>query len=162
MIAIPGFVVYGPPRTKKTSGKIISIPKPGSRKCFACGHRPGFPKIIPSDAFTEWQAEALRQMIAIRMKLAARGVSLPIAGLVSIEALIYRHAEVGDVCGFEQAIGDMLQEARVIFDDKQIEDWDGTRRLKDAENPRVEVYITVVEPRAVQMPLEGAAVGGKV
>jgi hypothetical protein len=46
----------------------------------------------------------------------------------------------------------------VLVNDAQIEDWDGTRRLKDRERPRVEIYITVIEPRAVQegLSLEAA------
>jgi Holliday junction resolvase RusA-like endonuclease len=153
MTEIPGFVILGPPRTKKNHGKIISIPKKGSRRCLACGHQPGFPKIMPSDAYQEWEASALNQAIGIKLKLARRGVQLPIAGLVSIEALIYRHADVGDVAGYHQAIGDMLQAAGFLANDAQIEDWDGTRRLKDAARPRVEIYIMVIEPRAVQEPL---------
>jgi Holliday junction resolvase RusA-like endonuclease len=154
VIEIPGFVIYGPPRTKKTHNRIIKIPKPGARACFACGHVEGFPKVKPSIQYEEWEAEALRQMMAIRPRLEARGVRLPIAGLVSIEAKIYREIDTGDVAGFHQAIGDFLQAAGVLVNDKQIEDWDGTRRLKDREKPRVEIYITVVEPRAVQEPLE--------
>ena len=34
--------------------------------------------------------------------------------------------------------------AGIIADDRQIEDWDGSRRLIDAANPRVEIYITLV------------------
>lgn len=153
MIEIPGFVIYGPPRTKKNHGRIFQIPKAGSRPCRCCGHRPSFPKVMPSEQYEEWENEALHQMIAIRPKLERRGVRLPIAGLLSIEALIYRDVAAGDHSGFTQAIGDMLQKARVIIDDAQIEDWDGTRRLKDRENPRVEIYIYVVQPRAVQEAL---------
>lgn len=155
-IEIPPFVVYGPPRTKKTSNRIYQVPKKGGRKCFGCGQwRPGesFTKIMPSEQYELWEADALSQMIGIKMKLGARGVRLPIAGLVSIEALIYRDADQGDVAGFHQAIGDMLQAAGVLLNDKQIEDWDGTRRLKDRANPRVEISILVVEPRAVQEAL---------
>lgn len=159
MIEIPGFVIYGPPRTKKNHGKIIHIRQKGARPCASCGHVKGFPKMMPSDQFTEWQDDALRQMLLIRARLAQRGVNLPIAGLVSIEARIYRETAIGDVNGYQQAIGDMLQAARVIVDDAQIEDWDGTRRLKDRERPRVEIYITVIEPRAVQEGLSLEAAG---
>lgn len=34
------------------------------------------------------------------------------------------------------------------FDDRQIEDWDGSRRLVDAADPRVEIYISIVGPAA--------------
>jgi Holliday junction resolvase RusA-like endonuclease len=154
-IEIPGFVIYGPPATKKTSNRVISIPKKGARACFACGHRPGFPKVLPSEQYEAWLEEALHQMILIRAKLARRGVNLPIAGAVSIEALIYRPTNTtGDVNGYQQAIGDMLQAARVLVNDRQIEDWDGSRRRVDPAKPRVEIYILVLEPRAVQVGLE--------
>lgn len=165
MIEIPGFVIEGAPATKKTSNRVFQVPKKGARKCFGCGRwRPGesFTKIMPSEEFEAWEAEALHQMIMIKAKLARRGVNLPIAGLVSIEALIYRPTNTtGDFNGYTQAIGDMLQKARVIFNDRQIEDWDGTRKLIDRARPRVEITIFVVEPRAVQTDLELAGVGAK-
>jgi hypothetical protein len=153
MQTIPGFVITSAPRTKKNSGRIINIPKKGSARCRVCGHMPGFPKILPSEAYEEWEAAALQQCFVIKRQLADRGVFLPLAGLVSIEALIYREVNVGDACGFYQAIGDILQKTGILADDKQIEDWDGSRRLKDAANPRVEIYITIVEERAVQVEL---------
>lgn len=153
MTEIPGFVIYGPPRTKKNHSRIVSIPKKGAVRCFSCGHLPGFPKVMPSDAFIAWQNEALTQSLMIKQRLRQRGVNLPIAGLLSIEARIYRETAVGDVNGYQQAVGDMLQEAGFIIDDAQIEDWDGTRRLKDADRPRVEIYITVIKERAVQRDL---------
>lgn len=153
MPEIPGFVISGPPRTKKNSGRIVTIPNRGARKCRACGHMPGFPKILPSEAYEVWEKYALEQCIRIKSQLRARGVELPIKDLISIEALIYRQQLSGDVAGFHQAIGDMLQKAGIIADDKQIEDWDGTRRLKDAARPRVEIYITVIAEQPVQQNL---------
>jgi hypothetical protein len=153
VLKIPGIVISGPPRTKKTSNNVIFLPKKGSRACGACGHRPGFPKVMPSDAFREWELAALTQTVGIKTEFRRRGIVLPIAGMVSIEALIYRAQLSGDACGFYQAIGDMLQSAGILSNDNQIEDWDGSRRLKDAGRPRVEIYITVVQERAVQEDL---------
>ena len=150
---IPGFVITGPPRTKKTHSRIIHIPRKGAPKCRCCGHQPGFPKLLPSEAYEIWEESALQQAIGIKRQLAIAGVSLPLIGLLSVEAHIYRETNVGDVCGFQQAIGDMLQKAGIITNDVQIEDFDGTRRLKDAANPRVEIFITVVEEKAVQESL---------
>ena len=153
-IEIPGFQVFGPPATKKTSNRVVSIPKRGSRACPCCGHRPGFPKVLPSEQYETWLENALYQMVGVKAKLAARGVSLPIAGTVSIEAIIYRASNTtGDLTGYLQAIGDMLQEAKVLINDRQIEDFDGSRRKIDAARPRVEIYLTVIEPRAVQEDL---------
>lgn len=141
---IPGFVITGPPRTKKTSSRIIQIPKKGGKKCAGCGHRPGFPKVLPSEAHEAWLKEAMIQAARIKAILRKRGHTLPLEGKVSVEALIYRERLTGDACGFYQAIGDMLQTAGFISNDSQIEDWDGSRRLKDAKKPRIEIYLTPV------------------
>ena len=155
MRTLPGFRIYGPPRTKKTHGRIVTLTPKGQKReyCHQCKRQFGRQIILPSDQYTTWEGEALAQMPLIRSKLAAAGVSLPVVGLVSIEARIYREANIGDTAGFIQAIGDMLQRAGILENDVQIEDWDGTRRLKDATNPRVEIFITVLEERAVQESL---------
>lgn len=153
MTEIPGFVIYSPPRTKKTHSRIVTIAKKGSSRCRACGHMPGFPKLLPSEAYLEWEESALQQCVGIKLQLARAGVSLPVAGLVSIEAHIYRQTNVGDAVGFYQAIGDMLQAAGILANDRQIEDWDGSRRLVDKHRPRVEVFLSVLEERAVQLAL---------
>lgn len=150
---IPGFVIVGPPRTKKTHSRIVTIPTKGSHRCRLCGKMPGFPKLLPSEAYEEWEKAALSQCYGIKAELVRRGVVLPLVASVSIEALIYRRQASGDAAGFYQAIGDMLQAAGIIKDDKQIEDWDGSRRLKDAARPRVEIYISVIEDIPVQEEL---------
>jgi Holliday junction resolvase RusA-like endonuclease len=150
---IPGFVIVGPPRTKKTSNRVVTIPKKGSHRCRLCGKIPGFTKVLPSEAYEEWEKAALSQCYGIKAELARRGVALPLVTSVSIEALIYRQQASGDAAGYYQAIGDMLQVAGILKDDKQIEDWDGSRRLKDAIRPRVEIYISVVEEVSVQEEL---------
>lgn len=151
--AIPGFQILGPPRTKKNSGRIITIPQKGSRACPACGHRPGFPKLLPSEAHEEWFFAAMDQCVRIKAELGRRGVALPVAGLLSVEALVYREANQGDVCGFLQAIGDLLERSGIIQNDRQIEDWDGSRRLIDREKPRIEIYLTVIKEVRIQQPL---------
>lgn len=153
MKEIPGFVIRGAPRTKKNSSDIISIPKKGSSRCGACGHRPGFPKIMPSKAYRQWEGAALVQVVDIKRKLRALGVEFPILGPVSVEALFYRERNDGDSCGYYQSVGDMLQAAEIIADDRQIEDWDGSRRLKSADNPRVEIFITCLGEPARQLEL---------
>lgn len=150
---IPGFVIAGPPRTKKNSGRIVTIPNKGARRCALCHHVQGFPKLLPSEQYATWEKNALEQCLVIKTRLRQQGVALPIAGLVSIKALIYRAQASGDLCGYLQAIGDMLQSAEIIQDDVQIDCWDGSRRLKDAALPRVEIWITVLEERAVQTGL---------
>ncbi len=56
-------------------------------------------------------------------------------------ALFYREALTGDAVGYYQALADALQEARIVENDKLIVSWDGSRLLKDAATPRVEVAL---------------------
>ncbi len=155
MIELPGFVIKSAPRTKKTHGRLITITPKGQKRsmCYQCKRPFGRQVMLPSEAFCTWEGEALSQCVNIKRELARAGVSLPVVGLVSIEAHIYRETNVGDTAGYIQAIGDMLQKAEIIKNDSQIEDWDGTRRLKDAARPRVEIYINVLDEPAVQEDL---------
>jgi len=154
---VPGFVIHGQPRTKKTSNRVVTV----GPMCRTCGKRTGFPKVLPSEAYVEWEMAALRECVTIKAALSARGWELPIVGPVSVEAHIYLtpaadgklRRDVGDVAGFIQAIGDMLEAAGIIANDRQIEDWDGTRRHADGVDPRVEVFITVLESVPVQESL---------
>lgn len=149
MKELPGFKILGIPRTKKTSNRVVNI----GPMCRTCGKRGGFPKVLPSLAYEEWLSAAQGQLNVIKERLVAWGAVLPIEAPVGIEAHIYRDRNVGDLSNFLEAIGDMLQAAGIIKDDRQIEDWDGSRRLKDADNPRVEVFITILEDIAVQESL---------
>ncbi len=160
MTQIPGFVIAGPPRTKKNHGRIITVTPKGKKrsKCGKCGRTFGRQIMLPSEQYEEWEGNSLPQCYRIKAQLANAGVSLPLVGLVSIEAHFYRDADTGDANGYTQALGDLLQKAKIIMDDKQIEDWDGSRRFKDAQRPRVEVFITIVEERAVQEGLDLASV----
>lgn len=158
-MTIPGFVIRGQARTKKNSPRVITIPTKGARRCHACGHMPGFPKVLPSEAYETWEQSALRECLVIMPALRARGIELPITAPISVEALIYlepradgqMRMDVGDVSGFIDAIGDMLQACGIIANDRQIEHWDGTRRLLDRDNPRVEIYI---ETLGSEMPTQ--------
>lgn len=157
------FTIPGPCRTKKTSQQLIKISPKG-------GGRP-FQKIIPSKAHEAWFKSALTYVPIIKLKL-LRDVDLPIAGDVAVLALFYRDRASGDLLGYEQALADFLQEpiyrmdkrtgkqklarkgAGVIRDDVQIVSWDGSRLMKDADNPRIEVTIQVVRERATPMELD--------
>jgi len=146
MTEIPGFVIHGAPRTKKNSSRVVNI----GPMCRTCGKRGGFPKVLPSEAYEAWEKEALAQCEGIKHHLRRAGFTLPLDGPVSVEVAIYRERDTGDTVGFLQAVGDMLQAAGMVTDDRQIEDWDGSRRLKDSANPRVEVFITILDRKPVQ------------
>lgn len=146
---VPGFAVHGAPRSKKNSPRVVNI----GPMCSKCGKRGGFPKVLPSLAYEEWEKAALAECVGIKAMLRAAGVELPISAPIGVEALIYRDRNVGDLSNFLEAVGDMMQEAGIITDDKIIEDWDGSRRLIDRSNPRVEIYITILDEIPVQEKL---------
>ena len=150
---IPGFVFHGPVRTKKTGQQIVTIPNKGAHRCRACGHIKGFPRLIPSEAYKVWHLDAMRQSLGIKSGLKKAGIALPIAGLVSIKALVYQDANRADAVGLYESIADLLQDCGILQNDRQIEHWDGSRRLVDKANPRVEIYLSVLVERAVQEEL---------
>lgn len=108
----------------------------------------------------------------IRRESQRTGVELPIVGDIAVRATFYRDRSSGDLLGYEQALADFLQEpiyrmdkktgkpkiardgAGVIRDDVQIVSWDGSRLMKDAANPRIEVAIEVVLDRAIPLGLD--------
>ena len=149
---VPGFVIRGPVRSKKNSPRVYGT----GPVCRLCGKRSGFPKVLPSLAFEEWQADAIRQCMTIKSKLRAAGVEIPIVHPIGIEALFYlaptksgaMRLDCPDLSNLMEAVADMLQEAGIIKDDRLIEDWDGSRRLLG--EPRCEVYITILEEIPVQ------------
>jgi hypothetical protein len=115
-------VVNGAPRTKKNHGRV-------ERRGKRIVH-------LPSLAFTKWEAIAKPQL-----RLAWAEYQ-PIEWPVNVRAHFYRDALTGDAVGYYQALADVLQAACVVTDDKYIVSWDGSRLLKDAERPRVELVIT--------------------
>ena len=119
------FTIIGPPRTKKSHSRII---RAGGR-----------PRIIPSAAHEEWYRVALPQAIAV-----AR-CSSTITYPVNVAAVFFRDRAVGDAVGYYQALGDLLERAGIIENDRLIASWDGSRLGKDAQRPRIEVAITAVE-----------------
>lgn len=119
------FVIDGPPRTKKTSNRILRI-----------GH---FNKVMPSKAFLEWQD--LYALPQLGRQMAGRA---PLTSAVHVQAMFFRDALRGDLVGYMTALADVLQDGGVIADDKQIVSWDGTRMTKDKKRPRVELVVEVL------------------
>ncbi len=152
---VPGFVVRGAPRSKKNSPRIVNI----GPMCRVCGKRGGFPKVLPSLAYEQWEVDAIRQCMTIKPKLIAAGIELPIVHPIGIEALFYlaptaagkMRLDCPDLSNLMEALADMLQEAGIIKNDRLIEDWDGSRRLLG--EPRVEIYIAILEEIPVQAAL---------
>ena len=161
MVDIPGFVLRGAPRSKKNSPRIFST----GPVCRTCGKRSGFPSVHPSEAYETWERDAVIQCMTIKPKLIAAGVALPIMHPIGIEALFYlaptksgvMRLDCPDLSNLMEALADMLQEAGIIKDDRQIADWDGSRRLLG--EPRIEVFIAILETIPVQEVLIGTTEG---
>lgn len=126
------FTIPGPPRTKKNHGRIV---RAGGR-----------PRMLPSKQYESWNQFAQIHL----MRLQPRET---IQQLVNCRALIYRDANRGDAVGYYQALADALEEAGIVENDRLIVSWDGSRLLKDAANPRIEVTLTAVadEPQEAQV-----------
>ena len=136
------FTVPGAPRTKKTHSQIVQAM--------------GRAILVPSEAHKKWFREAMTAAPIIRTQLMDQGIPLPLHDQVSVAALFYRERNTGDAVGYYQALGDYIQAPRhkggrttrrgagIIDDDRQIRDWDGSRLWKDADNPRIEVYLTIL------------------
>ena len=139
--------VSGPPRTKKNH---------------RVHTRAGVP--LPSKAWTAWvkSAEITMDANGRRYTLAElKGWPLVVwfaqtvgAGKVTdppyreaynVRALFYRDAERGDAVGYYQGLADLLEKRGVIANDSQLRSWDGSRLLKDAGNPRVEIELQPLE-----------------
>lgn len=114
--------LHGAPRTKKNHGSVRMV---GSRRLH-----------VPSEAYMRWRDGALMQIPA-RTRLPDQPYNCC--------ALIFRDRAAGDAVGYYQAIADMLEEAGVVSNDRLIEAWDGSRLLKDARRPRVELTLTPLE-----------------
>lgn len=123
-----------PPRTKKNSSQASRT----GQVCRACGLRKGPARVFPSKAFREYQA-AVAAYVATKPIL-----HLKLVAPVAMRALVYRDRASGDYFGFMQALGDVLQHCGIIENDRQIMHTDGSRLLKDAANPRVEITLTVI------------------
>lgn len=129
-----------PPRTKKNSATML----PNRAR----------PVLIPSNAYLKWERAAIRSLLGegiIKAHIDLSGEkTYRVVGAKAIDyavncrALIYREMRSGDAVGFYQAIGDFLQLAGVVVNDKFIVSWDGTRLLKDPVRPRVELELTRV------------------
>ena len=171
------FTIFGPPRTKKNSQQIV-FPGRGYDawlnsvatwlKCGKTWEKPRVPfvRVIPSEAYQEWHNKAMTQVPILRTLARDQGAELPIQGPVGIKALFYRDADQGDWQGYVDGLADFLQVSKVnkhgkttrngagiIVDDKQVDNWDGTRRRIDRANPRIEVEITVLQEQQTSLPL---------
>ena len=110
--------ILGKPRTKKNS----RVAGRDGRVIFA------------SRAWSRWLAGSVISWY--------EGARAPITVPVNCRARFYRDANRGDAVGFYQGLADLLEKNGVVTNDRLIVSWDGSRLLKDAARPRVEVELT--------------------
>jgi hypothetical protein len=122
-------VLLAAPRTKKTHSRVVSMGK----RCPTC-KRGSIVRVLPSEAHEEWFKAALPQA---RLAWAGRK---PLELPVQVAAVFYREKLLGDLAGFIQALGDLLEAAGILENDRLIASWDGSRLSKAAA--RIELVIS--------------------
>lgn len=127
----PRFAVFGPPRTKKNSPQR----KRRGRRTFT----------LPSEAYCTWESRARLSLPAVRRGFEEAGISLPITEPVNCNIQVYLEVFNGDPVGFYQGWADWMQKVGIIRNDVQVRSWDGSWLHKDAERPRIECQLAVVE-----------------
>lgn len=125
------FTIYGQPRSKKNSQKIIYRYTAGGMKKIPC--------IVQSDAYQKYAKDVTAQ-------LKEKGISgIGISEPVNVRCRFFRDDRRRcDLTNLLAAIDDILVEAGVIQDDNYsiIMGHDGSRVFYDKENPRTEIMIT--------------------
>lgn len=116
------------PRTKKNSRRHI-------KRRAQSGKQITVP--LPSEAYASLEAQIVRLV-------RASGLDWNLSQPVNCAAILYRDANRGDAVGYYQALGDALEAAGVVSNDKWIVQWDGSRLRKDADKPRIDVVLTPV------------------
>lgn len=111
-----------------------------------------FVRVVPSEYYRAWHKQAKPQLLVWRAQM--RVAQIPTIDIpVNVAAIFYRDAETGDAVGYYQGLADALQTAEILVDDKLIVQWDGSRMMKDARNPRIEVKITTLAGGQTRMDL---------
>lgn len=121
-------VIQGQPRTKKNSSRIAFR---GNKRV-----------LLPSKAYEQYEKVALIQLARVQA----------VHGPISVMCRYYlqNRAHWPDLVGLLQATSDILQEAKVIDDDKYIVNYDGSMIAGlDKDNPRVEIIIHQINENSV-------------
>lgn len=97
-------------------------------------------RIIPNALYARWEKKATP---ILRAAWARAGFTEPLDRKhhVAINVQVYRSREVGDLLNYFQAVGDVLQGAKVLANDSAARSWDGGRMHIDRERPRVEICV---------------------
>ena len=121
-------ILYGDPRTKKNSARILRT-------------RSGAPFVAPSKAYADYETDCLRQI---------KRQHSPISARVNVRCGYYmKTARRVDLANLLEATCDILVKAGVLEDDnsKVVAAHDGSRVELDRKNPRVEIEIEEMEDK---------------
>jgi len=146
--------IWGPPRTKKTSNEIHLTVHPK----YVIGWVRGLMKITePGQVMRAilskvkvqpkklWRTWAKKAPITVQVDGFQGAPAYPITAPIHICATFYRKRADGDTLGYEQGLADLLEQRKIIKNDRQLIHWDGSRLKKDKERPRVEFTLTEID-----------------
>jgi hypothetical protein len=97
------------------------------------------PRLLPSQAYRDWHAAAIKAVLPVLEPLRR---FFPVTYACHLLCKVYRDADRGDWAGYIQGIGDFLEDVGIVEDDVLLRSFDGSRLYKDAENPRVELWLS--------------------
>ena len=120
--------LYGDPRTKKNSARILKS-------------RSGGRFVAPSKAYVNYETDCLRQI---------KGPRSPISARVNVRCVYYMATRRKvDLANLMEATCDILVKAGVLADDnsKIVAAHDGSMVDYDKKNPRVEIWIDEMEDK---------------
>jgi len=113
------FIIPGSIRSKKNSKRIVMAGR--------------YPKLLPSKAYERWEKAFRGELVLACYR---RGIR-PTDKLVHVQATFYYKGREPDLSGCMESLADAC-EGILWVDDKQIVSWDGSRKIHDRANPRVE------------------------
>lgn len=119
-------ILYGDPRTKKNSARILKSHSGGRF-------------VAPSKAYVDYETDCLRQI---------KRPHRPIFARVNVRCVYYmKTARRVDLANLIEATTDILVKARVLEDDnsKIVAAHDGSRVEHDKKKPRAEIWIEEME-----------------
>jgi len=173
------------PTTKKTSNRVVYV----GPRCRSCG-KGRLPIVLPSENYEDFEravAPPLQRWWAAREPRRERCPRCDGTGLkngkkcvgcrggeravpafdvpVLVEAVFYREKNLGDCVGYMTALADVLEAAGIVTNDRLIVGWpmprDGGEPMrKDAERPRLELWVTPWVPPAIDPDSPQAALPG--
>lgn len=118
--------LYGDPRTKKNSARILRS-------------RSGGRFVAPSKAYVDYETDCMRQI---------KRPHSPISARVNVRCVYYMATRRKvDLANLIEATTDILVKARVLADDNSqiVAAHDGSRVDYDKKNPRAEIWIEEME-----------------